>query len=528
MFSPLRALKDMWSTSRSGTSPSSAKSTPEASLAKESSTTRTAPSATNTTPASMGSVNYPTLPNPDAQSTAVPASVDTVYMQQSPSSRDIHDDMPAVKPDPPPPGPGPTTPPQERVSPLSSSKGAGHPNAHHATVQEHHTKTHDTTPLPPSNEDNDRPKLTPKRQQDCHRKSPAPKPKRDFVSEIVYELSSEDNPLPAGYLGTFRGSRWYLPDYNACLECGLAGEHRLICGHWVKSDEPCGVNCKSAKLDHAPFICPTCRDIVQDIFTNKLTDAERAKLCGLKGKDDVFMVGCCVEYATKRAPELGVNITETVLSLLRKGYGRVCEASAGPPPVEHPPFEQVIRDIQEKQEQKERDKIARENPLIKHEKRKDINDGIANGPTASKTEGSALPRSDAAEGTQANTTVVTINKKLKKKLETHREPITPQTRGTKRPLRTFSSAYANPYHPAKRITLTTPPDLGEARFLDTRLGPLVRKRESDIGIGKVVKTGAEAYSRKKRRSALKLDAGDEEIQFDVKMPGGLGGAGVAS
>ncbi|KAJ4373113.1 hypothetical protein N0V83_003404 [Neocucurbitaria cava] len=447
MFSAFSALKGMWSAPRSRSTAAVAASTPDTPPTSAKQTAQAVPSPMMATPTPMGSVNYPTLPCFDNPPIAAPTPVEFMSpLQQRPTSVPFG--------------------------------GASQSKASHVIDEDHHThEGRHATSTPTPDKGGDRLKLQPKRQQDCHRKPSPPKKQRDFVSEIVYEVASKDNPLPEGYLGTFRGSRWYAPDYNACLDCGLAGEHRLVCGHWVKSEEPCGINCKSENFDQDPFNCPICHDVVHDILRNKLTDAEQAKLTHLKSKNAALLLGVAIEIVMKRAPELKANVTETIHSILRKNYGRSCGFSTGPPPVETPPLEQTIREIQEHQEQKEHDRYAKENPLNKHEKRKDMNDT-----TDADTDSGSQSDSDSTLVGSTHTPK-SSNKKLKKKLETHREPVTERTRGKKRTLPVISSAYGHPAHRARRITLTAPKDIGEALFVDAT----------------IIEMEKEEWSRKKRR-----------------------------
>ncbi|KAF1844100.1 uncharacterized protein K460DRAFT_357731 [Cucurbitaria berberidis CBS 394.84] len=576
MFNPFRLLKGLWTTPTSETSPSLA-ATLEASSATQSPTAQEASRLTNATPVSTTFVNYPAIrklktqpattsvfSKPTFSSHTIQSSPNPIFgtaalggvaphIQHPPSAHTDDIEMPDADPEC-----LLKAPPEESDNSSPSTDSLDGSDTRRATSEDDNTdKVPDDTSTGTPAEGDNRPKLQPKRQQDRHHKQTAPKLKRDFAAEIVYEVGSEDNPLPKGYLGTFRGTRWFSPDYNACLECGQAGEHRLVCGHWIKSAAPCGLNCKTEKLDEAPFVCPTCRDIVQDILSNKLTGTEITKLNGLKVKDNSLLMGYCVEYVTKRVPELKANITETVFSLLRNDYGRICEASDGPVPAKVPSFEQTIRDMQEEQERKEREQLAKENPLNKHDKRRCVSDDDPNVQNATQAPGSTQVQDDTPEAAQNSSTSSNGNKKPKKKLETHREPIssqtcgskrpssspdadtgspvsanktnkklkekletvrepiTPQTRGTKR--HSLTSTYVAPPYFTKKIALNTPPTFGDASFMvphPSVVGPLIRKRDSAVHI----ETGIETEVRKRRHSAIILNGKDAEPSFNIWKP----------
>jgi hypothetical protein len=103
----------------------------------------------------------------------------------------------------------------------------------------------------------------------------------------------------------------------------------------------------------------------------------------------------------------------------------------------------------------------------------------------------------------------TSNKKLKKKLETHRQPITLRTRGVKRKPWIVDIVADSPQS-AKRTMSSFPRKFEEAAFLPIpprpkpTLGGLVRKRDQNV-------RGDASYSNKRQRSLEVLPGSDVEI-----------------
>jgi hypothetical protein len=321
----------------------------------------------------------------------------------------------------------PSTPPEEQDIPRPSTETPKN-TTQSATVGNDLTEggRSQTTPLP--DEPTNRPQLQPKRQQDRHHKSATPKCKEDWVSQIVYEKDTPENYLPAGYTGTFRGQQYYDPNYSDMLECGYNNLHRLICGHYIESTEPCGSNCKTEQLEEKAFDCPTCRDIVHDVIYNKLTPAEATKVARLKEKGDgEALIGCYIEYVTRHAPQLTVGVMEAVLAIARKDYGRACKHSEAPPPIEVQPLEDTVRNLQQRHERRHRDKNAGEHPLTDPVKRKAFEEAM-NLPTILRRFGSPVEDGGGEKLNREHK-----NKKQKTKLESHQKTITENTRGTKRP-----------------------------------------------------------------------------------------------
>jgi hypothetical protein len=418
------------------------------------------------------------------------------------------------------------------------------------------------TPTP--DECTNRPKQQPKRQQDRHHMSATPKPKVDWVSEIVYKEDTPENPLPAGYTGTFRGLRYHDPDYNAMLDCGFNNLHRLICGHDIESTEPCGSNCKTEQLEEKAFDCPTCRDIVHDLFNTTISEADTSKLNKLREMDHVAFTSRCVEYVTRSAPQLKGGVTEAMISFLRKGYGRACKHSEGPPPVEVQPVEDTIRHRQECHERKQREKHAREHPLNDPVKRKAFEEAL-NLPTIPRRFVSPVEDEGGEKFNQEHK-----NKKQKTKLETHQEPITDQTCGAKRacpnnddcnmtdvPQAANKKQKTKRTHPspspfasfpgAKRKTSPTAEDIsnpavtkkacilqpskfGVSNFLAPPahiVGPIIRKRafDEDGGEGKIKVEIENAIDgeEKRREKRTCWQKGDEEEERWSKFRGREGG-----
>lgn len=160
-------------------------------------------------------------------------------------------------------------------------------------------------------------------------------------------------------------------------------------------------------------------------------------------------VAYTVDYVTKRLLGTKGGITEIVLSVVNPKYGRVCEVSGGPVPTV--PIEELARGIQEmrEREKKKKKRLAEANALHKHgkwETIEEIDTALSNGgDTASTTSTSCTSHSEPASPSSS----VAGNKKPKIKLETHREPITSRTRGTKRP-----SAFQDLFY-FKKICLTS-------------------------------------------------------------------------
>ena len=423
-------------------------------------------------------------------------------------------------------------------------KNAHPPVQNQATVEDDHEEETASSNASSEPSNPNRARLAPKRPQDCHRNSASTSPYifPDYASQVVWETFSDEDPEPKGYMGTMGGMRWCrsLPeDYSPC---GSGGGHYLICGHEVISQEPCGANCKTAQHHIQAFDCSRCRDLAWEILNNKLTEEEQAKVDFFRQSGHPLAIALCVEYISKYLPTRPGNITETVMCILNKNYGRECLAYITVPGENAPKtLVEMFRNSHDRMEEKTREHLARQNidPLVAHSKRKDVgkeddapsgvhidanvpidtsdSSDAASSPCESNKKAKAKlethrePITEDTRGTKRNipeTEVVDSdnadatasgnqsNKKMKQKLRTCHEPITPQTRGTKRN-NSFSDSSA-PFQATKRMTANAPPKFGEASFMTpppSVLGPLWRKRDERVH----VETALDAESTKRRR-----------------------------
>jgi len=252
----------------------------------------------------------------------------------------------------------------------------------------------------------------------------------------------------------------------------------------------------------------------------------------------------------RAAPELKTGVTEAVAGFLHPDSGRKCEGAENPDPSGHDTIEGIVRDMQERHERKRRERRAREEEeLNTHEKRArdgDAKDGTTdartrlNGDTAADHKHERNDASADDDGT--HDTSPPTNKKRKTSLETHREPITPSTRGLKRrspfstpspssPSSSFDEPNASPFAylpdskppsppypsppPKKRVFEKPDPAFGEASFVIAPphvVGPLMRKRHADVYV-----EGAIERESKRRRSVengVEGERGREGIRGD--------------
>lgn len=163
----------------------------------------------------------------------------------------------------------------------------------------------------------DRHRLEPKHPKDCCHNPTTPKPMADWTTEIVFEESTGGDPQSKGYMGTFCGSRNYMPDYNEDLPCGR-GKHQLVCGHCVTSQEPCGVNCHREDLSVVPFACSICEHEIRDVFRKKMTAEERARCRKFDGAVPFLSLAVYVEAVAKHLPNAKVNVTEENICILNE------------------------------------------------------------------------------------------------------------------------------------------------------------------------------------------------------------------
>ncbi|KAI4690256.1 hypothetical protein J4E81_007408 [Alternaria sp. BMP 2799] len=409
-------------------------------------------------------------------------------------------------------------------------------DVHSATAVDDDTReSHNDTTPPTSPERDSRTRSQPPRQQDRQPTTSTPEPAPNWLDEIVIEEDIPENNLPAGYMGTFRGSRHFIPEYPGMKRCSNQITHLLLCGHWIASTEPCGGNCKKQDHSHKQFKCPTCTDIVRKILTGSFQPADSIRLREFRKQKDLKFLACCVEQVVRAAPELKTGVTEAVAGFLHPDSGRKCEGAENLDPGGHDTIEGIVRDMQERYERKqqERRRREREEELNMHEKRardedaRDENTDAETQLNGDGVEGHKRERNgDTAGDDETHDTAPPTSKKRKTFLETHCEPITPSTRGTKRrspfstpslssPSSPFDDPNASPFAylpnsklpspsipspPPKKRTFSKPdPAFGEASFVIAPphvVGPLMRKRHADVYV-----EGAIEREVKRRRSS---------------------------
>lgn len=328
--------------------------------------------------------------------------------------------------------------------------------------------------------DNGRIKLQPKRQRERRQKPTAAntdtRPGHDF---------SDPN--------TTGGVRFHHSTVEDYCPCGTGGGHYLSCGHTIVGDVTCGSNCKGNATEEEPFNCPQCQDMVKDILKNKFTKEQKEKVKSLRAKNDLLAIPMAVEYSTRHLPSSKGNISQTVMSLLTKGYGRECRD------VPREPQPKTLAGLYEEHqgalEQKTRTRLAEDklDPFNKHQKRKVTTDSIdvpaSEGEATlniSKKQKSKLmshrePIFEANRGIKRaapeeddnfsdgetlvdNGSPSPTGKKLRQKLQIHREPFPCHPHGTKRKL-SSSEQFANIAQQNKRIMSSFPQVFGEARFM---------------------------------------------------------------
>ncbi|KAI4948293.1 hypothetical protein J4E91_006288 [Alternaria rosae] len=414
----------------------------------------------------------------------------------------------------------PITPPRNHDDTQRSAEETSQGDFHNATVEDDDETTqsrNNATPTPP--ECDDRPRSQPTQQQNHQHNTTTSPSASNWVDEIVIEEDTLENNLPVGYMGTFHGSRHFIPDYPGIKPCSNQLKHLLLCGHWIDSTNPCGDNCKKQDHSHKQFNCPACHDIVRRILTGAFQPVDSMRLREFRNKKDVAFLACCVEQVIRAAPQLKTGVTEAVAGFLYPGYGRACERAENPDPEGHDTIEYLVRDLQKRHERKQRERSVPDDLLHTQKKRARDEDATgwptdANTPTNDDTATNHThPRADAptSDGKTYDTPPHT-NKKRKTSLETHREPITPSTRGLKHrssfppspssspsPSPSFTSPTASPFAyipnsktscpsipspPPKKKLITKPdPAFGEASFVVTPphvVGPLMRKRHSGV------------------------------------------------
>ncbi|PSN74539.1 hypothetical protein BS50DRAFT_18111 [Corynespora cassiicola Philippines] len=315
-----------------------------------------------------------------------------------------------------------------------------------------------------------REKLIPKGQQEKHTKTPA---ERDIASEIEIEMGDDLGP---DYLCTWKGQRFCDPNQAAKPTC-KDGLHQLMCGHWIKDSSgpgvhlPCGSNCENPSVTVAPFRCYTCRDDIYRVLTTKPTKQEAARLSAIDKSPfgENLLLGFIMELLAKHWT-IKPGMAETITWMLageRLGYGRECETANACDRVTSAMIGVVSDWIYLKNKSQAEKDLRQQAEEQKHlqclGKRKGTSDNelsFASPPTS--TIGSPFV------------------KKHKTQLETHREPITDMTRGTKRSS-PVAKTFDELFHP-KRICTTSDIKFGQATFATAApgiVGPVIRKRESE-------------------------------------------------
>ncbi|KAI4649069.1 uncharacterized protein J4E78_008587 [Alternaria triticimaculans] len=461
----------------------------------------------------------------------------------------------------------PTTPSRDSDDVRPSVETPAQEDVHGATAQDNDTSEPRNDTAPPPSPERDNPHSQPPRQQDRQQTTPPSEPLPNWLDEIIIEEDIPENALPVGYMGTFRGSRHFIPEYPGMKRCSNQVTHLLLCGHWIASTEPCGANCKKQDHTHKQFKCPTCNDIVRNILTGSFQPADSMRLREFRKQKDVKFLACCVEQVVRAAPELKNGVTEAVAGFLCKDSGRECEGAENPDPGGHDTIEEIVRDMQERYERRQRERRMREREEEGNMHEKSARDEDAadeNGDAETSTKGDTPGdnkhgRNDASPGNDENhDTAPRTNKKRKTHLETHREPITPSTRGTKRrspfspspspstptssSTSSSSSPTASPFAylpnskppsspypsppPKKRVFEKPDPAFGEASFVIAPphvVGPLMRKRHADVYVEGDIER--ESKRRRSQENEGEGERGREGIRGDRSGRGKGSGSG---
>lgn len=170
-----------------------------------------------------------------------------------------------------------------------------------------------------------------------------------------------------------KNSTFYIPESSISHDCGNGGLHELACGHWIMDSSklgepglPCGLNCAKPAFDDAsPFICPQCRKIIIDILESDLAEVEKEKIKkAQQGGHDVFAIGFIVESVSKRG-KLQANVTETVMSIVKNGYGRKCSQAAAPEPITFMTAEEMAKEYEKAKKDKTFDEAHTLNKPVK-------------------------------------------------------------------------------------------------------------------------------------------------------------------
>lgn len=396
---------------------------------------------------------------------------------------------------------------------------------------------------PPAGNDS-RPKLQPKHQPSRHRRdiTPPDEPPNLADQVVMEDFNDPNDPKPKGYMGTLGGEHIIARTVEDYCPCGTGGGHYVICGHTVVGDKACGPNCKLGGAEQQPFNCPQCREILDDVISNKLTPEEQTKLKMYYEEGGALTAALCVEYVSKHLSTATGNIAETVMSIIATGYGRACRAVIDAP-VEQPTLTEMFNKHHNTLQEKTRARSNKEKfgALITDEKRKGLDEetSSANSDASSSTAKSDTPApshsrrkkrknklrthrepipettrgtkraaSDEDSFSEGDTLIDTPphTKKLKQKLENHRQPIPRGTHGTKRK----SEEVTEPDKPSKVVTLTAFKHPGDAEFLPTPsarvvLGELERKRGND----------AIEESNKRGRMLEEMPECDDDVEIGI-------------
>jgi len=286
------------------------------------------------------------------------------------------------------------------------------------------------------------------------------------------------------------------------------------------------------------------------------------RLREFRKQKDVKFLASCVEQVVRAAPDLKNGVTEAVAGFLCTDSGRECEAAENPDPTGHDTIEEIVRDMQERHERKQRERRRREreeegNTHEKRAREEDASNETTDAETRMKgdtVEGRKHGRIDDSAGDdETHDTSPPTNKKRKTTLETHREPITPSTRGTKRrspcstPSPSSSSeddaiSNASPFAylansrppsprnssppPKKRVFAKPDPAFGEASFVIAPpdvVGPLMRKRHADVYVEGDIER--ESKRRRSQENEVEGERGREGMSGNERGRGSESGSG---
>jgi hypothetical protein len=321
----------------------------------------------------------------------------------------------------------PATPPKTRDTSRSRQSSAS-PSRHHQPTVEDENKEAEApglgSPSTPNIGDH-RPKAQMKISDNRNKETTGFYMRPDYASQVIMEnFPDPDDPMPNGYWGTFGGHRMCVSTVEEYCTCGKGGGHYLICGHTVISNDPCGANCKTPQHEHEAFKCEQCETVIRDILSSKLTPQEQAKLEIFREKNVAFCIALAVEVVAKHMPTAKGNVAQTVTSIVMENYGRTCRAyTTVDDPDEPKNMADMFAQHHESGQRRDGDIRAKmdQEPLVAHEKRKESDGTQDDAQDSAKAPDVAAPEPAS-----------TANKKQKTKLETHTEPMTPSTHGTKR------------------------------------------------------------------------------------------------